>query len=134
MPTFSSSECLRNWERIFSRSTHKTHGNSWLTSTKPQVWTEKKSLWGCVLVVNAVSIMITLFFTIIIVFVCLFVCFFMSRFYVQKTKIWKLHNLYLSGWTSQMKIISLNKVLYYDYSSETVLKSFPMDMICYIHT
>ena len=22
----------------------------------------------------------------------------------------------------------------YDHSSETVLKSFPMDMICYIHT
>ena len=34
----------------------KNHGNGWLTSTKTQVWTEEKTLWGRVLVVTAVTI------------------------------------------------------------------------------
>ena len=33
----------------------KNHGNGWLTSTKTQVWTEEKTLWGRVLVVTAVK-------------------------------------------------------------------------------
>ena len=32
----------------------KNHGNGWLTSTKTQVWTEEKTLWGRVLLVTAV--------------------------------------------------------------------------------
>ena len=31
------------------------HGNGWLTSTKTQVWTKEKTLWGRVLVVTAVT-------------------------------------------------------------------------------
>ena len=31
------------------------HGNGWLTSTKTQVWTKEKALWGRVLVVTAVT-------------------------------------------------------------------------------
>ena len=33
----------------------KNYGNSWLTSTKTQVWTEEKTFWGRVLVVTAVN-------------------------------------------------------------------------------
>ena len=50
-----SSENSRNGEKIFSRPTSENHGNGWLTSTKPQVWTEEKTLWECVLVVTAVK-------------------------------------------------------------------------------
>ena len=34
----------------------KNHGNGWLTSTKTQVWTEEKTLWGRVLVETAVRL------------------------------------------------------------------------------
>ena len=34
----------------------KNHGNGWLTSTKTQVWTEEKTLWGRVLLVTAVKL------------------------------------------------------------------------------
>ena len=52
MPTCSS-KCSRNGERILSWPTRENHGNSWLSSTKLQVWTKEKTLWGYVLVVNA---------------------------------------------------------------------------------
>jgi len=50
-----SSDCSINEERIFSRPMRENHGNGWLTSTKPQVWTEEKNLWGGVLAVTAVN-------------------------------------------------------------------------------
>ena len=34
----------------------KNHGNGWLTSTKTQIWTEEKTLWGRVLLVTAVKL------------------------------------------------------------------------------
>lgn len=33
---------LEKWGRIFSWPTCENHGNGWLTSSKPQVWTEEK--------------------------------------------------------------------------------------------
>lgn len=48
------SKCSRNEQRIFSWPTRENYGNSWLTSTKPQVWTKEKSLWESVFVVTAV--------------------------------------------------------------------------------
>ena len=44
MPTFSF-ECSRNRKRIFSWPMRENHGNVSLTSTKPQVWAEKKNPW-----------------------------------------------------------------------------------------
>ena len=42
-------------ESSLGRPTRENHGNGCLTSTKPEVWTEEKNLWGGVLVVTAVN-------------------------------------------------------------------------------
>ena len=41
-------------QHVIPTPTRENYGNCWLTSTKPQVWTKEKSLWGHVLVVTAV--------------------------------------------------------------------------------
>ena len=46
----------RWWGKLLCRSAWENHGNSWLTSTKTQVSTERRCLRGRVLVVTAVII------------------------------------------------------------------------------